>query len=272
MSSFTNKTIHKLIKLCYRFTLMPFVKVPNNRKLRETHERIVSLHNSHQGERCFIVGNGPSLKTEDLLKIKDIPSFASNRIYEIYDSTDWRPTFYCIQDYKLIKKHYKTVNQKVDDIKYVGMVKSRPYPKIENAVFLNLIWKEYKPNPAPFSEDIADCIYGGSTITYMCLQMAIYMGFKEIYLLGIDHNYSIMIDENGQMVKQENLQDHFSKNDQIENIPHLDNSTLAYKAARQYADSHGIKIYNATRGGKLEVFERIDFDRFIENKLGGEKR
>lgn len=33
-----------------------------------------------------------------------------------------------------------------------------------------------------------------------------------------------------------------------------------YQAARRYAETHGIKIYNATRGGELEVFERVDFD------------
>ena len=36
-----------------------------------------------------------------------------------------------------------------------------------------------------------------------------------------------------------------------------------YKAAKQYADLHGIRICNATRGGKLEIFERVDFDLFI---------
>ena len=46
---------------------------------------------------------------------------------------------------------------------------------------------------------------------------------------------------------------------------------LAYQAAREYADRHGIKIYNATRGGKLEVFERVDFDSLFSMGVGQEK-
>ena len=43
----------------------------------------------------------------------------------------------------------------------------------------------------------------------------------------------------------------------------------AFQSAKLYAENHGIKIYNATRGGKLEIFERADFDLLMnkgENK------
>ena len=90
------------------------------------------------------------------------------------------------------------------------------------------------------------------------------MGFKEIYLLGIDHNYSIELDENGNLYKNNGVRDHFSDNDKTENVPQTFKSTLAYKAAKEYADRNGIKIYNATRGGKLEVFER----KTLEEVLG----
>ena len=90
------------------------------------------------------------------------------------------------------------------------------------------------------------------------------MGFKEIYLLGVDHSYSTELDENGNLLKNENVRDHFSDNDKIENVPQTFKSALAYKAAKEYAEKHGIKIYNATRGGKLEVFER----KTLEEVLG----
>lgn len=40
----------------------------------------------------------------------------------------------------------------------------------------------------------------------------------------------------------------------------VDQVTLAYQSAKQYANQHDFKIYNATRGGKLEIFERVDFN------------
>ncbi len=45
-----------------------------------------------------------------------------------------------------------------------------------------------------------------------------------------------------------------------ENMADVDMHLEGYKSAGNYADIHGIKIYNATRGGKLEVFERVNFD------------
>ena len=98
------------------------------------------------------------------------------------------------------------------------------------------------------------------TVSYMCLQIAIYMGFKEIYLLGVDHSYSVALEPDGSVTQFEGVADHFSEKDKISNLPAPYKTNLAYEAAKKYADEHDVKIYNATRGGKLEVFERLDFD------------
>lgn len=85
------------------------------------------------------------------------------------------------------------------------------------------------------------------------MQFAVYMGIKELYLIGVDFNYSLK-------------NNHFYKNEiGIQNIFDKENVYAGYLAAKQYADSHGIKIYNATRGGKLEVFPRVDFDSLFVN-------
>ena len=42
----------------------------------------------------------------------------------------------------------------------------------------------------------------------------------------------------------------------------------AYKVAKEYADRNNVKIMNATRGGMLEVFERVDLDALLsESKV-----
>ena len=74
-------------------------------------------------------------------------------------------------------------------------------------------------------------------------------------------------DENGNIIIDNTVKDYFCDNynedkEKLE-IPNLDDSTKAYIAARKYCDKHNIKIYNATRGGKLEVFERVNFDEII---------
>ncbi len=240
-------------------------KPSHEKKMKQSYEYITTLKNAHYGKRCFIIGNGPSLKLEDLSKLKKEICFGSHCIFEIFDKTDWRPTYYCAQDYKLIKKQKNNISYKVDSEKFIASSEYTMYPYIKDAHYVKINNKKFYPELPLFSEDISEMFYGGWTVTYMAIQIAAYMGFKSIYLLGIDHNYSVTLNPDGSLSKQ-NLQDHFSENDRITNVPQLYKSTLAYEAARQYADAHGIKIYNATRGGKLEVFERVDFDTLFKGE------
>ena len=80
------------------------------------------------------------------------------------------------------------------------------------------------------------------------------MGFKEIYLLGVDCNY----------LKGSN-QNYFFKDKVIDNKDHnVYSMILDYQAVQKYAEKNNIKIFNATRGGALEVFPRVDFDSLFE--------
>lgn len=212
------------------------------------------LHNAYEGKRCFIIGNGPSLTVSDLEKLKGETTFASHGIFYIYDKTDWRPTFYCAQDAKFIRGKYDVIKKFCSEsINFFGVVSYiENYPKFtKDALLVNLIIEEFEDNYPKFSEDLSIGAYEGLTVTYFNIQLAIYMGFKEIYLLGVDHFYSG--DEN----------DHFSPKDICTNVPQIDKTTFSYMKAEQYAKSHGIKIINATRGGHLEVFERENFDDLI---------
>lgn len=225
---------------------------------------IRSLKGKDTGKRCFVVGNGPSLSVEDLEKIKGEIAFGTHRIYEIFDKTSWRPDYYLAQDYKLICVSRERIENIEVKNKLIAIPGRMPIIKIKGAKYIKLFFEEFYPQLPQFAENIENGIYEGYTVTYMCLQVAAYMGFKEIYLLGVDHSYSTELDENGNLLKNENVRDHFSDNDKIENVPQTFKSALAYKAAKEYAEKHGIKIYNATRGGKLEVFER----KTLEEVLG----
>lgn len=253
--------IKNFLQKCLAKSKYEMNRFRNGNKLRKNYSELKSLHNIHEGKRCFIVGNGPSLRTEDLSKLKGEICFSSHRIYHIYPETDWRPTYYCAQDRALICSSANEIGDRIRaEKKLIGIVPGCEYKKIKGACYLPLIFEEFYPNLPNFSENIAEGIYEGYTVTYMCIQVAAYMGFKEIYLLGVDHNYSVTCTPDGKIEKNDGVQDHFSKNDHIENIPQIHKSSLAYEAAKKYADGHGIRIYNATRGGRLEVFERVDFD------------
>ncbi|WP_256988774.1 6-hydroxymethylpterin diphosphokinase MptE-like protein [Bacillus sp. EB106-08-02-XG196] len=248
---------YRTIKLS-RTLIFPYTS--NGRKLKK-------LKNKHKGNRCFIVGNGPSLTVEDLNLLKNEITFAFNRIYYIFDDTDWRPTYYCSEDDKTIFKSKEEINKLKIENKFFPVNFPWDYKiHFNNANYY--IFKFGDRNVEPrFSEDIVKGIYWGNTVAYTAIQMAVYMGIKEIYLLGVDHNFSKMINDNGEIVSDETAKDYFTENYNTDKedlyIPNIEISTRAFKAAKKFTDNHNIKIFNATRGGKLEVFDRIDFDKIL---------
>lgn len=232
-----------------------YIKVcsQNKKKIEKSFPQLKQYKDKFAGKRCFIIGNGPSLRTDDLEKLGNEITFASNGIYFVYDKTDWRPYFYCVQDTKLINERYRAIIENCSDgIKFFGLVKDRKYPLFpKDSIFIELLNEPFVDGLPKFSDNALDGFYEGMTVTYFNIQLAVYMGIKEIYLIGVDHFYSG--DEN----------DHFSKDDKCDNPPQTDKSTCAYIKAKEYADKNGVKIFNATRGGRLEVFDRVDFDEIV---------
>lgn len=229
-----------------------------------------TFHNSHKGETCFIVGNGPSLKVEDLERIykKGIPSFAFNRIFLMFDKTQWRPTYYISQDEKTLKNCVKQVNAMPLQYKFIPLFIHYYYDvAIDGAYYFNLIRQTGK---FPMMEEDISCGIGDSTtVAVTAAQMAVYMGFKKIYLIGIDHNFSTWKNDKGEIINDSSVKDYFTdeynKDKEELYVPNIDASTRAFISMKKFCDEKGIEVYNATRGGKLEVFPRVDFDEVIKN-------
>ena len=56
----------------------------------------------------------------------------------------------------------------------------------------------------------------------------------------------------------------YLKPGEVANIPNVTANLLAFQAARKEMEASGRIVRNATRGGKLEVFERADLDELFE--------
>lgn len=237
-------------------------------------QKITEFRRIHQNERCFIVGNGPSLRLSDLEKIKNEYSMAVNKIYQLYNRTEWRPTYYFAEDPYVMKNDFAEKQDFVcvaNESKAAFTSTRRKIFEFKDDVDMNKVFffrakanTNVKQRKIEFSEECSDYIYTDCSATYSLLQLAVYMGFNKIYLIGIDHNYSLERNIKGEVVKYSNVRNHVQgmedNNFEEERIPEVERFELGYQAAKIYAESHNIKIYNATRGGKLEVFERIDFD------------
>lgn len=230
-------------------------------------KNLEDLKGIHEGKRCFIIGNGPSLRMEDLDRLKDEYCFAVNRIYLSFTKTKWRPTYYVIQDAKMIDNYLDEVVNLDLPYKFIPKAYKDKVKSPKGTVFYyNYVNRLFDGTDAMFSDDISKQTYEGGTVTFLCMQIAFYMGFKEIILLGNDFNYSIEKTKDG--IVANNVKDYFidgyiGKNE-TRYFPRLDLCKLGFECALRKSKEAGVKIYNATRGGKLEVFERKDFDSFFD--------
>ncbi len=220
----------------------------------------------HAGKRCFIVGNGPSLNLADIekLKRKDEIVLVSNNFSEWFGKSDFRPDYYFLCDMAGVKKENElSALSEPDmvlfaDLSYKSLFIRHP----DNFYYFEqspwVYYSEY-PYHFHFSSDIA-LSFGAGSVTYIMLQMAVNMGFTEIYLLGMDNDFPTYINHRGELTIDDSVPHHFHSDSMRFSVYTKDMYELAFAFARDYCEKRGVGIYNATRGGKLDVFERIDFD------------
>ncbi|MEJ6662340.1 MAG: 6-hydroxymethylpterin diphosphokinase MptE-like protein [Bacteroidia bacterium] len=236
--------------------------------LSENERKIKALKNSHKGERCFIIGNGPSLNSCDLTLLKDEVTFGVNGIYLNEEKMGWAPTYYTVEDIFVaedrcdeINKYHKPKN------KFFGNYLHYCIDPDDKTLLLNIKadYSLYKNFPH-FSTDALRYLWVGGTVSYLSMQLAYYMGFNEVYLIGFDHSYDIPEDaEVNQSEIMSNSDDpnhfdpkYFGKGYRWHD-PQVDRMEKSYERAKLVFEKNNRNIINATVGGHLEVFPRVDY-------------
>lgn len=215
---------------------------------------IVRFKDIHKGKRCFVIGNGPSLSYEDLECLHQNREFCFgvNRIYLAYEYTHWRPDYYVVADHIIIQNDCSKIME-LPGIKFIRHF----YKKI--ADWENEDTYEYRelscnPEEPRISMDLFRGIYMGNTVVYDAIQIALYMGFEEIYLLGVDMTSGIRYeDEGSHFYKSPDTKENLGRG----NTPGM-RKFLGYAAMAM--EESGRMLRNATRGGELEEVPRVDFD------------
>ncbi|MCI8646722.1 MAG: DUF115 domain-containing protein [Firmicutes bacterium] len=229
------------------------------------------LKDRYRGKRCFLIGNGPSLKIEDLDKLHehDEITFACNKIYNAFKHTQWRPDFYVMMDVWVLRSDMKNILNVMPKVcsfyNYAFCNGTVLYSNDENVIPLyHLPEQPDNAHYTRFSKDVSICHCDGRGTVYTMLQIAYYLGFEEVYLIGCDH-YSASLKETGKV-------DHFYDSEKdvvwkmLPDYTKIDSHrklNKSFEAARLIFEEEGRKIYNATRGGYLDVFERVDFDELL---------
>jgi hypothetical protein len=232
---------------------------------RESLRRLAALKDIHKGQRAFIIGNGPSLKQTDLTKLKNEFTFGMNRIYLLFPELGFHTTYFCsINDL--------VIEQFGADILALPMPKFlawRSHRHFENSSFIlhpssfpTFIYTSY--TGPRFSPDVRGRVWEGATVTTLALQLAFHMGFEQVILIGVDHNFTSKGEANKIVISQGDDPNHVSPNYFGKGVkwqlPDLDTSEIGYALARDAYQKAGRKVLDATVGGKLTIFPKVDYN------------
>jgi len=236
-------------------------KIPANIK------SLADLKNAFQGQRAFIIGNGPSLSKLDMTLLKDEVTFGVNSIFYLFDEIGFKPTFYVVEDTLVAEDRASEINQLSGMIKIFGTYLDYCLEDRQDVFWSNVIfdYSDYANFPH-FSRDASQSIWVGGTVSYVCMQLAYFMGFDPVYLIGFDHSYDIPADADieGTIITSASDDpnhfhpEYFGKGKRW-HLPRVDRMEQSYLKAKRIYEQDNRQIINATAGGKLEVFPRASY-------------
>lgn len=231
-------------------------------EFRKSIQRLRQMKNRHLGERCFIIGNGPSLKRMDLSPFVEEITFGLNRIYLMFPEINFTPSYYVAVNKLVIQQCSAEILSRVPSQKFIS--------------YDARTWVDFRPDVAfllsrdgpRFYRDITRGVWQGATVTFVAMQIAFFMGFKKVVLIGVDHAYSTSGHPHETIVSAGDDPDHFDENYFGRGfrwqLPDLELSERAYHLAKQNFEADGREIVDATVDGRLEVFPKVDFKSLFE--------
>ncbi len=217
---------------------------------------ITRFHNLHRGQRCVIVCNGPSLNSMDLGLLRQEVVIGLNKIHLGLNRFGFYPR-YLVAVNAMVAEQSRAEITAMSCIKFVG---ARAAPHLLADAFTHHL-ANMGP-PTVFSEDIAKGVREGGTVTHVALQIAYYMGFTNVVIIGMDHRY----DFTGKPHQIKHIDgpdvNHFAPeyfSGQDWQNPDLARSETSYAAARIAFEADGRRIIDATVDGACMVFPKADF-------------
>jgi hypothetical protein len=237
-----------------------------------------SYENKFKGKRVFLIGNGPSLNETPMHLLENEFTMCFNRFYLMQERLNWHPSFYMCTDPLVVPDIHEDINNYIKNIDYSFFQKIHKEYISETAG--NISWiVEF--NPFKFRYKLPLVSRGDQTVAIFALQILMYLGFSEIYLIGVDQNYSLHTtakEIKGRKIISQSDDDpnhfdprYFGKGRKYHQPDKWmrDRMLEGFKKAKISADQNGIKIFNAGYGGMLEVFPRVNFKSLFnlnENK------
>lgn len=192
-------------------------------------QRLRTLKADRTSRRCFIIGSGPSLARTDLSRLKAEATFATNDFFLRMPALDWSPTYYVVEDHVFGEDRAEELSALSGTTRLFPASLAYALRPDEHTIYFDHRPRKSAPDGFDFSFEADVNTWTGGAVSFTCMQLAAYLGYQEIYLVGIDDDDAVdMLD--------------------------------AYQEARRSTEARGVSIVNATVGGELDVFARIDYD------------
>jgi hypothetical protein len=229
---------------------------------RESIKRLAALKDIHKGRRAFIMGNGPSLKQTDLSKLKNEITFGMNRIYLAFPEWGFTTTYLCVTNDLVVEQFVDDFNA-LTIPKFIAWRSHRHFsPQMPTNQIPTFVYTTY--TGPRFTPDVRGRVWEGATVTNLALQLAFHMGIEQAILIGVDHNFTSKGEANKTVVSQGDDPNHFMPNYFGKGIkwqlPDLDTSEIGYAFAREAYEKAGRSVIDATVGGKLTIFPKVDYN------------
>ena len=254
----------------YNYTMFKMMRVFSPHDI-ENDKKFLSIKGKYKGKRIFILGNGPSLNKIPLYILKNEYTMCFNRFPLMYERVYWTPNFYAVTDDLLLRDMGKEIDKTTAEVDYAFFPDFHPSNFNVKKHIRNrekVLWLHVdKPD---FSDHLPACGIN-KTVVNAGIQIAAWMGFSEIYLLGVDMTFG------EQRIKKANSRDWQSAGDDPNHFdpryfdsgrkyhnPMVKEMLEKFENCREFFDVRGVHIYNAGLGGKLEAFPRVNFDSLFD--------
>ena len=262
------KIVQRLIDIQVRYN---FIKSISPKKINA----LKSSKKNHK--KCFIIGSGPSIGNQNLNLLLNHFTIVHNTFYSINKNYDFHPSLYVVEDILVAEDNKEELN-KIFDVDLIVPYRLKNFIKPrKNVNYINFDYSyldsakdnDHESLDFKFSNNIQDKAYWGGTVVYLSMQIAYYLGFKEIYLLGVDLSYSIpksaKIEGNVITSTEDNsnhVGDMYGKGKKW-HLPKTDRMKSAIEFATEFLISNGVKVYNCSPKSTIKGAKNINFNEIF---------
>jgi len=231
----------------------------------DNEERLCAFKDAYKGCEIWLLGNGPSLNELDLNFLKSEITIGTNGILLGHKRMGFSVTHYVVEDFLVAEDRAEQIKEVSTSQVWAGNYLAYCLGPNASTIWLNV--SPFLPRTAKkprFSFDARRILYSGGTVSYLCLQLAYYLGASQVNLVGFDHSYVEPVAKHrfgsiytSNAADQNHFREDYFGPGYRWHRPNVTRMERAYAVARTAFESSGRNILNRGPGGNLEVFKRL---------------